>query len=246
MDQRFVSEAGIALGAQQLTALLDATQELIAIVSADGTLQFVNGAFHKILGYRPEEVLGRSVYDIVLDVELLRRGLKKVSRETGTTHQDSCRFRCQDGSWRWIEFRCQNGANDGEFDGIVFHGKDVTDVHRMEAERQVNSEVVHALNETANLDQLLFRIHQALKKVMYAENCFVALHEPETDLFHFPFLVDNMIPRRRRRKWEGAARRMCSAPGARCLFHKTNLTGWRRKDMSSWSALRRRRGSVCR
>ena len=51
---------------------------------------------------------------------------------------------------------------------------DVTGLHRMEAERQVISEVVHALNQTANLDQLLEGIHQALKKVLYAENCFVA------------------------------------------------------------------------
>ena len=190
MDQRSVSEAGLALGAQQLTALLDATQELIAILSADGTLQFVNGAFHKTLGYRADEVLGRSVYEIVLDEELLRRGLKKVLLKTGTAHTESCRFRCRDGSWRWIEFRFQNRANDGEFDGIVFHGRDVSEVHRMEAERQVNSEVVHALNETANLDQLLMRIHEALKGILPAENFFVALHNPEMDTFHFPFFVD--------------------------------------------------------
>jgi hypothetical protein len=60
----------------------------------------------------------------------------------------------------------------------------------MESERQVISEIVHALNQTANLDQLLDGIHQALKKVLYAENCFVALHDPKEDTFYFPFLVD--------------------------------------------------------
>jgi PAS domain S-box-containing protein len=62
----------------------------------------------------------------------------------------------------------------------------------MEAERQVISEVVHALNQTANLDQLLEGIHQALKKVLYAENCFVALHDPIQDTFYFPFFVDQL------------------------------------------------------
>src|SRR5215469_14441787 len=190
MDQRSVSEAGIALGTQQLTALLDASQELIAILTTDGTIQFVNGAFHKVLGYRPEELVGRSVFDVVLDVELLRRGMKKVLRKTGAGHKDSCRFRCQDGSWRWVEFRCQNPPSEAECDGILLHGKDVTDVHRMEAERQVNSQVVHALNETSNLDQLLMRIHEALKGILPAENFFVALHDPETETFHFPFLAD--------------------------------------------------------
>ena len=60
----------------------------------------------------------------------------------------------------------------------------------MESERAVNSEIVHALNETANLDQLLTRIHGSLKRMLPAENCFVALHNPEDDTFYFPFLVD--------------------------------------------------------
>jgi two-component system cell cycle sensor histidine kinase/response regulator CckA len=66
------------------------------------------------------------------------------------------------------------------------------DLQRMEAERQVISEVVHALNQTANLDELLRGIHQALKKVLYAENCFVALHDEEADTFRFPFFVDQV------------------------------------------------------
>src|SRR5216683_1085495 len=70
--------------------------------------------------------------------------------------------------------------------------RDVTDLHRMEAERQVISEIVHALNQTANLDELLQGIHQALKKVLYAENCFVALHDREADAFTFPFFVDQV------------------------------------------------------
>ncbi len=62
----------------------------------------------------------------------------------------------------------------------------------MEAERQVNSEIVQALNQTANLDELLAGIHQALKKVLSAGNCFVALHDPVTDPFTFPFFVDQV------------------------------------------------------
>ena len=62
----------------------------------------------------------------------------------------------------------------------------------MESERQVIAEIVHALNQTANLDELLAGIHQALKKVLPAENCFVALHDSATDTFSFPFFVDEV------------------------------------------------------
>ena len=46
------------------------------------------------------------------------------------------------------------------------------------------------MNVTDNLDDLLYLIHQSLKKVLYAENCFVALYEPASGMFHFPFFVD--------------------------------------------------------
>lgn len=192
MAQRSVSEPGIALGAQQLATLLDSTQELIAILGTDGTVQFINATFRSVLGYVPEDLLGRSIHAIVhaSDVERVRGRLREVVENPTSAHSDRCRFRCRDGSWRWIQFRCRNRLQDPGFEAILFHANDVTDLHRMESEREVNSKVVHALNETANLDQLLTRIHEALKQILPAENCFVALHDPESDTFHFPFLVD--------------------------------------------------------
>ncbi len=192
MPPRTVSEPGIALGAQQLTILVDSTRELIAILGPDGTVQFANATFQNVLGYRLEEVLGRSIHAIVhaLDVEAAREKLKEVAAAPGSSVTERCRFRCRDGSWKWIEFTCRNRLEEPQFEGILFHANDVTDLHRMESERAVNSEIVHALNETANLDQLLARIHGSLKRVLPAENCFVALHNAEDDTFYFPFLVD--------------------------------------------------------
>jgi len=192
MAQRIVSEPGIILGAQQLSILLDSTQELIAILGADGTVQFANATFQNVLGYRLEELLGRSIHAIVhaQDVEGVRERLKEVAVTPGASVSERCRFRCRDGSWRWIQFTCRNRLQEPSFEGILFHANDVSDLHRMESERQVNSDVVHALNETSNLDQLLTRIHASLKEILPAENCFVALHDPETDTFHFPFLAD--------------------------------------------------------
>ena len=192
MVQRTVSEPGIALGAQQLAILLDSTKELIAILGPDGTVQFANATFQNVLGYRLEELLGRSIHAIVhaLDVDIVRERLRGVAAVSGASISERCRFRCRDGSWRWIQFNCRNRLDEPQFEGLLFHANDVTDLHRMESERAVNSEVVHALNETANLDQLLTRIHGSLKRILPAENCFVALHDPESDTFQFPFFVD--------------------------------------------------------
>ena len=34
-------------------------------------------------------------------------------------------------------------------------------------------------------------IHQSISKVVYAENCFIALHDDASGLMHFPFWVDH-------------------------------------------------------
>jgi len=192
MAQRTASEPEIVLGAQQLAILLNSTQELIAILGSDGTVQFANASFQTVLGYRADELLGRSIHAIVhaFDVDGVRELLTKVAAVPGSSVSDRCRFRCRDGSWRWIQYSCGNRLAEPAFEGLVFHGNDVTALHRMESERQVNSEVVHALNETSNLDQLLSRIHAALERILPAENCFVALHVPEDDTFQFPFFAD--------------------------------------------------------
>jgi two-component system cell cycle sensor histidine kinase/response regulator CckA len=192
MAQRTVPELGIALGAQQLAILLDSTQELIAILGPDGTVHFANATFQNVLGYRQEDLLGRSIHALVhaLDLDDVRERLKKAMRKQGTIVAERCRFRCRDGSWKWIQYTLRNRMDEAGLEGILFHANDVTDLYRMESERAVNSEIVHAMNATANLDQLLTRIHGSLKRILPAENCFVALHDPGNDTFYFPFLVD--------------------------------------------------------
>jgi two-component system, cell cycle sensor histidine kinase and response regulator CckA len=61
---------------------------------------------------------------------------------------------------------------------------------RAEAERQVMFEIIQGVNVSANLDELFRLIHQSLKKVIFAENFFVALYDRRTELFSFPFFVD--------------------------------------------------------
>jgi two-component system cell cycle sensor histidine kinase/response regulator CckA len=192
MSQHAPSEQGISLGPEQLSTLLDSARELHAILGADGTILFANAGFTRALGYHAEELIGRSITAFLhpSEVAQARAHLSGLAAAPGTTLVDRCRLRGKEGSWRWFECTVRNRLNDGVVEGIVASFLDVTALHRMEAERQVISDIVHALNQTANLDQLLQHIHKALKKVLYAENCYVALHDPAENTFYFPFFVD--------------------------------------------------------
>ncbi|HEV1994735.1 MAG TPA: PAS domain S-box protein [Candidatus Acidoferrum sp.] len=192
MSQRIQLEAGWRLGPTELHALLECTQDFVLVLGKSGTIQYVNAAVQRVLGYSPDDLLGENVERLFHphDTENLRRELRGFTAKPDTAIARRCRLRSKDGSWRKFEaagrsYLCETGEV-----AVACSYRDVTELSRIEAERRVISEVIHALNQTSNLDELLERIHQALKKVLYAENCFIALHGPEAGTFHFPFFVD--------------------------------------------------------
>ncbi len=194
MSHRVSSLQGAVIGSEQLSTLLDSVRELIAILSPDGVIQFASQGFARVLGHQTEDLAGKPITSLLHanDAAGFRERLHELAAAGGGTFSRRCRLQSKDGSWRWFDAAARDYTSLPAIEGIVVSYQDVTDLQRMEAERQVISEVVHALNETANLDELLAGIHQALKKVLYAENCFVALHDSEEDTFSFPFFADQV------------------------------------------------------
>lgn len=192
MAQPNTPSPGVTVGPRQYSVLFESLRELVAILSPEGLIQYANSAFTRVLGYRPDELQGIPLLSLVHGNDAA--GVCRRASELHATPEKQtvgrCRLRAKDGSWRWFDAHATNCLDDLAIAGIVVTYLDVTDLHRMESERQVISEIVHALNQTANLDELLNGIHQALKKVLYAENCFVALHDAPEDSFYFPFFAD--------------------------------------------------------
>jgi PAS domain S-box len=181
----------------QARALLSASRELLAIVSPSGEFLFVNDNFSRVLGYAPHELIGKSFLCLHAgsDADRIRQKFASIAK-AGNDDRVACRcsLRAKSGQLRWFDAVASNRIADPDVPGILISYQDVTEIQRMEAQRLVLSNIVHALNETSNLDALLFQIHDALKKVVYAENCFVALYDPQTEMFHFPFFVDQFDP----------------------------------------------------
>ena len=192
MAQRVPSAAGLTVGSDHFRALVENSREMLMLASADGVVLYATPETLRALGYLEDEFVGRNALGLIHPEDLPYAQEKRASllAQPGGAELALCRLRCRDGSYRRFEFRVRNLIGDPAIESLVVHFRDVTEQYRSEAERQVIFEIIQALNQTHNLDQLLARIHQALKKVVYAENCFVALHERETGTFHFPFLVD--------------------------------------------------------
>ena len=71
---------------------------------------------------------------------------------------------------------------------------DLSERTRLEQERQAVFEIIQGAISTSDLDDLFELIHKSISPLLYAENCFVALHDPATDLMHYEFWVDKFDP----------------------------------------------------
>jgi PAS domain S-box-containing protein len=168
---------------------------VVNIADLNDNILFVNEAFCRMYGYTEDELIGKnssifwssrnpqSVVEQILPATL-RGGWK------GELYN-----RRKDGSEFPITLSTSVIRNTmGEHIAVVGMVEDITEQKRAELERQVIFEVTQGVSTTSNLFDLLQVIHASLKKVTYAENCFVAIYNKETQLLSFPYFVDKYDP----------------------------------------------------
>ncbi len=160
----------------------------------DGKFISVNPAMARMFGYSSPDEMIEVVNDIggQLYADVAQRAqFKNAMEELGTVEGFETQVLKKDGTKIWVSETSRAVRNViGRvcyYEGAL---EDVTARKRAEAERQATFEIIHASNVTDNLDELLHHIHRALCRVLYAENCFVALYDPATCFFNFAFFAD--------------------------------------------------------
>jgi PAS domain S-box-containing protein len=183
---------------QKLNVAIYNAREVIFLTDIEGTITYINPEFTKVYGYTAEEVIGKSTPRI-LNSGMFKREDNKALWDALLNKQTipSVQYfnKRKDGKLIEIEGSANPIINDdGNIIGFLGVQRDITERKRVESERQLIYEITHAITTTSNLDELLKIIHQSLGKVIYSENCFVALHDPNTGLFSFPYWVDKFDP----------------------------------------------------
>ena len=176
----------------QYQALLQNSSDMVFLLDETSEIQFAGPSCLRILGYTPEELVGQGCFALIHpeDQVSTRREMGALMGEPGGSRTSEFRLLAKNGSWHWIEGIGTNLLSDPSIRAIVINSRDITERKRAEIERQVFLEVIHALNVTPNLDELLVRVHASLKKAVYADNCYVALYEKQTEMFQFHFFMD--------------------------------------------------------
>jgi two-component system, cell cycle sensor histidine kinase and response regulator CckA len=188
------AEEGQREAEEKFRSLFENAVEGIFQTSQEGKFLSVNPALARMCGHDSPAEMVESELNLAETgyVDPNRRDIfKRLIEERGIVERFEYQVWRKDGAKIWLSENSR-AVRDANGKIVCYEGtvEDVTELKRSELERQVTVEIIHGVNATDNLDDLLHLIYVSLKKVIYAENCFVALCDPAAGVFHFPFFAD--------------------------------------------------------
>ena len=131
------------------TILVQYISDIITILEADGTIRYVSPAVERVLGYKPEELIGKNIFDYVHpeDVEGAVKELGPIQSPPETREPVEVRFRHKDGSWRYLEGIGNNLIDDPALGGVVINSRDVTWRKQAEEKLKKSYDLLQAVME---------------------------------------------------------------------------------------------------
>jgi nitrogen fixation negative regulator NifL len=137
--------------------LLENALDIITIVNLDGTIRYESPAVRQVLGYEPEELQGRSVFDFMPEADAAKALaiLQDLAERPGGTASLELRFRHKDGSWRVFESIGRNMADHPVLAGVLVNSRDVTERKRTEEELTRQREARIQSDKLADMGTLL-------------------------------------------------------------------------------------------
>ena len=193
ITSRKAAEAAVKDSEEKFRSIVETTNEWIWAIDVEGNYNYTNPAISYILGYMPEEILNANVFTFLHpeDRAELQVLLPQLMKEQRGWSGRILRWKHKHNGYRYLE---SNGVpvfdSDNNLIGYRGADRDITGRRRMELERESIFEIVQGVITTPTLDDLLRLVHRSISKVLYAENCFVALLDPATNLLHFEFWLD--------------------------------------------------------
>jgi PAS domain S-box-containing protein len=130
--ERRRAEESLQRSEERWRSLIENSSDIITILAIDGTIQYESPSVTRILGYQPEELVGKNVFEFIHphDLPQVMKAFTRTFERGGISKNLEYRFRHQDGSWCVFEsigktFRDESG----ELVGVV-NSRDITERKR--------------------------------------------------------------------------------------------------------------------
>ncbi|HEY0349531.1 MAG TPA: PAS domain S-box protein [Pyrinomonadaceae bacterium] len=191
VTERRKSEDEAQLQTARFQQLFENAPMGILLVDENDVVVNANRQFRSMFQYSLEELRGRLINETIVP-EVLRNEGADLSDGTlvGNVVERETERQRKDGTLVPVKIHGLPIKADDRLVGVFAIYIDLTEERRLQKERQVVFEIIQGAISTSDLNQLFKLIHESISKILYAENCFIALHDSETNLLHYDFWVD--------------------------------------------------------
>ncbi len=123
-------------------ALIENSSEAIFLVNAETEIMYASASTARILGYQPEELLGRNGLELVHpeDRDHSGRALQEVLAKPQRPLQMHARVRRKNGDWCWVESTASNLLHEPYVQAIVLSSREIGARRAVEEERRRHAE----------------------------------------------------------------------------------------------------------
>lgn len=145
---------------RKIQALLENASEVITIYNSDGKIRFISPSVKKILGYEPEELIGKTDLENIEGQgrELFQKMFQELLQFPDEKHSAiEFLYKTHDGDSIWMEATGANLIDDPAIEGIVINTRDITTRKEAEREQRLRGQM-QALSE--NSTDLILRMNR--------------------------------------------------------------------------------------
>ena len=139
--QRERAERMLRGSEERLRALLRDGSEVITLAEANGVTTYISQAVAQVMGYFPDDIVGRRLREFVHPDDLLAATElheRVLASDGSKEHAAELRFRHADGEWHWHEVISRNMLGHPEVRAVIGHHRDITE------RRAVQDRIAHA------------------------------------------------------------------------------------------------------
>jgi PAS domain S-box-containing protein len=154
---------------RRFRAMIEKSEEAIALFWEDGTIAYASPSLSRVLGFPPEEMIGRKVGEHIHpeDRPTVTAQAAQIMSVPGSSVLSQFRSRNKAGEWRWIESIETNRLHDPDVDAVIANFRDIT--ARKEMELALSESNARLRELSAYLEEVQEKERAAIAQALHDE-----------------------------------------------------------------------------
>ncbi len=195
---RLLAETTLTRREKHFRAISENSLDIVSLMDHDANFTYNSLSLQRVLGYQPEELIGRSSFALVHDEDVAqaREDFRRCIADPQVTIRSKYRVRHRDGGWRHLETICKSFLDDSEIAGVVVNSRDVSERHRIEHYNAVLSTLGLKLSSAVSAEESARIIVDSADKLFGWDACTLNLYSQDEDKIYPILSIDTVRGRK--------------------------------------------------